>query len=837
MIPLKEFILTTLKFAAKTGKIWLELKQESKAQNCWKEALRIWDCYKDLGIDNVCLTELRTLEFCLYCWIAESSLNMSNIVESEGCLLRAYDIINSLNQENALSPDDQDLMSSELSLKLYNVGIFRYKEKAYQEAYSWSEKSIQIAEKCKLVDKEVYAKILRMMTNCIIEIHEKSSRKINLVTQTKEDLNKALRLVELANSTHPSVNGRLLVTKLYWMLSQYEDGDEVYTKALEDRKLDADVHSSFLSIAIKYGRKDIVSMGYNKLKSLYSNSASIGNIHCIYLDYILNTLKDYNEAKKEMDSVIQSQKKNPILNLNVMKQMHYMSWQISIVFYDRKDYDVATDWFRRTLDIVVLLNDEGDGKAQTLRMIALCSYKSGNIDVALECANMSHSIDPNSLATNALLFEIYLSLNNDNMLNNIVLNMSQLSNSTEPDATSILEYLSRKAVDQGKDDTAENIFLRLLQSPTLHIDKVPALLKNAVKLTYSQGSEKGWDHKRLQKLLDFFLLGATFMKTNTLLDLYSGYSTTKITDELKWLIGVTWNCGVQCNRDGILDLAYKFFSEAYRLSKTLYSISSSEEVSRSIRDSLFASAGTFLLNARSDRYCVVMLDKTYKRLIKFKSGQVNSHSSNSNHMHIEEPLEENIELLIIQCMIVKRDPNVISYIHNVKGALGSSALEAIASSASNFMLPYEVEVDALKFALENHSKRLNDNISMDDKLSTLIKCISIFRKLITRSKSKDESFHAFETVHAFIKIHASLIGVESPWLEKLDAEIHWLVVESFNNGVYYWKLSKYDLSEKWMTMAISLIQYFIRKEEIEPKIVAAYSEVLGKMKESNNDIN
>jgi len=112
-----------------------------------------------------------------------------------------------------------------------------------------------------------------------------------------------------------------------------------------------------------------------------------------------------------------------------------------------------------------------------------------------------------------------------------------------------------------------------------------------------------------------------------------------------------------------------------------------------------------------------------------------------------------------------------------------------------------------------------------------IKYSVVLRTLISRGKDREESLPYFNDI---TKLLEKIRTKEYP-----QEELNWLIVRAFNNGVFYFKLLKFDLAEKWMSISISLLQYYdtISKLKIEKQILDAYSEVLGKSKKEDIALN
>jgi hypothetical protein len=65
-------------------------------------------------------------------------------------------------------------------------------------------------------------------------------------------------------------------------------------------------------------------------------------------------------------------------------------------------------------------------------------------------------------------------------------------------------------------------------------------------------------------------------------------------------------------------------------------------------------------------------------------------------------------------------------------------------------------------------------------------------------------------------------------------ELQWVTLVAWNNGVHFYRMAQYDIAEKWMSMAISLLKYHTEKLDFESEIIASYSILLAKVKNSSS---
>lgn len=815
-------VITYLKFASRTGRSWMEIKNNTNARLVWEKALDVCNQLPKVQELNA-FQDIMMIKFSLFCWLADLSSAMESVAQNY--LELASQILKEGN--GILGNDDISLMNHEVGIKYYNISVSRFKEKKYDQAYLLLDKSIQFLDASQVCDKKIYSKVLRTRVHCLILRLEGSQGRIPLQNSRKE-LEVSLKVIQKANALDKTVPGIVILTKLFWMLGMYDEGSALYTDALANNDFDIDVKISFVSIAIRYGRKELAMNGYDQLKSFYRLSPSIGVLYCVMLEYLLNNVKNYHKSRIELADIIEDHKKAQHLKMNVLKQLHYMSWQTSVGFYENKDFDSALDWFQRTYDIFMLFHGNKDDKAQVLRMISVCSLKKNQKEKALEYARLSYNINRKSLPTCTLLFEIYLAFDDNDKMRELIIEISAIEKSNTLDTASVLEYLSRKALEHKNDQTAEFILYKLLQNPSTPSNKVPPILINTIKLVSYQLTEQADVIDKYKTLLDFLELGSGFIKRHGLIEIYKDKTTSKIIQEVSWLYGVAWNAGVKANKEGVSDLTHLFFSEAYKYAKSLHKVYPSEDTWVSIQDAVLAYSGSFLMNANKDSYCLGMLTKVEKRLVKLKDVKASTAFKYSN-----PDSEEKIDLLIIQCMILKRSPDVMSYILKVKEHLGPESMESIATSASKYThISNTVESETLKFALELHSKKLSQGLSLEEQEAVICRCLVIFRKLISTFTLKDDAFQTFQVALRFVEMHSTTIRKDGKWQQSFENEIHWFAVESFNNGIYYWKLSKLSTAEKWAKMATTWTPHLRNKYDLESKLNEAYVEIVAKLKES-----
>ncbi len=59
--------------------------------------------------------------------------------------------------------------------------------------------------------------------------------------------------------------------------------------------------------------------------------------------------------------------------------------------------------------------------------------------------------------------------------------------------------------------------------------------------------------------------------------------------------------------------------------------------------------------------------------------------------------------------------------------------------------------------------------------------------------------------------------------------LKWMTLQAWNNGVYYFRLLRYETAERWMSVSLGLLRCCSGLEDFETEMLRAYSDVLAKV--------
>jgi tetratricopeptide (TPR) repeat protein len=102
---------------------------------------------------------------------------------------------------------------------------------------------------------------------------------------------------------------------------------------------------------------------------------------------------------------------------------------------------------------------------------------------------------------------------------------------------------------------------------------------------------------------------------------------------------------------------------------------------------------------------------------------------------------------------------------------------------------------------------------------------STLRSTIKLTKDRDQSIKLFLDGLDIVSKHAS----DTP---QFMTEVKWLLANSYNNGVYYWRLNRYEQAENWIGLAMKFMNCLSAPEKscFESEVMGSYTTVLVKLK-------
>ncbi|XP_049849416.1 uncharacterized protein LOC126318639 [Schistocerca gregaria] len=110
----------------------------------------------------------------------------------------------------------------------------------------------------------------------------------------------------------------------------------------------------------------------------------------------------------------------------------------------------------------------------------------------------------------------------------------------------------------------------------------------------------------------------------------------------------------------------------------------------------------------------------------------------------------------------------------------------------------------------------------------LLTWLSNLRRAVSFCPDKSESLQIYRRISELLTLKEGT-REEAGASEDVQRQVQWLVIEAYNNGVYYSRLGKYEVSAKWLATAISLLPYYVQKNEFEGTLLGAHEQVLKKL--------
>ncbi|XP_054430208.1 testis-expressed protein 11 [Pteronotus mesoamericanus] len=793
----------------KTGKEWVDVGNGVIADEFFQAAIDGLEQFYAKLMENcssepTVATQKCAVErdlFKVFSYQAESAIIQGDFQRASTCILRCKDMLMRLPK-----------MVNYLLVLCYNFGVESHMLHKYEEGCFWLSQSYDIAKIDKSsVDPEMLAKVLRLLATVYLD------------WEVGENYDKALGAINLANKEHLNPAGVFLKIKI--LLKSKIANEELIEAVTDILHLDMTVDFC-LSIAKLLMDREREFVGFHFLKMIcehFKTSENVGKALLYHIEILIQR-KEEQLAKEMIEDIIIDQQAGRKMTTELIGYLHNLLWRKASKSYEVQDYAEALNWYYYSLRIYE--TDEMDGEFPKLkRNMASCYLHLKQVEKAKGAVTEAEQLDPGCIFTQFYMFKIaVLEGNCDSALEAITAFKDSLmaedlgKNDIFTDSGShgkLLGLAAQFALENGQQVAGEKAleYLALCsEDPEQVLTAVKCLCRLLVpKVSQMQESE----NKKMET--DRLLTGL-----NTALVKFSQASVGKAStsdsriNEAHWFRKIAWNLAVQCSKDPVT--MREFFMLSYKLSQFC---PSDEVILIAQKTCLLMATSVDLEQARrastafeQTRYLNCALEQIHECRDIWNLLKETGDFSN-------DPCETLLLLYEFEVKAKKNDPLLDSFLEPMWDLphLESKTLETIASLAMETPAHYpSIAVNALKRALLLYQKK--ESIDVLKYSNCMHKLVNL---LVPEGVPKEE-ICPLEELWGFFDDALSFISHTEGYPEM---EVLWLMIMSWNTGIFMYGNGMYVSAEKWCGLSLRFLDHLgSLKKVYETQVNILYSELV-----------
>ncbi|XP_047620166.1 testis-expressed protein 11 [Phacochoerus africanus] len=568
------------------------------------------------------------------------------------------------------------------------------------------------------------------------------------------------------------------------------------------------------------------SVGFNFLKIIcehFKSSENIGKAWLLHIDMLLQR-KEELLAKGKIEEIIIGHQTGRQLTTELVGCLHNILWKKAARSFEVQNYADALHWYCYSLRLYA--SDQTDlDLAKLQRNMASCYLHLEQFDKAKEAVTEAERCDPTNIFTQFYVFKIAVlegssdrALKAITALENILTTTEQEENDVLTDrcsAVMVLTLAAQFALENELQIVAGKA-LECLAQYSEDPQQVLTALKCLCRLILP-GISQMTDSENKKKEMDRLLtcLNTALLKLGQCFDRRALPSDSR-TNEAHWFRKIAWNLAVQCDKDPVT--MREFFILSYKLSqfcpsdqviliaqKTCLLMAAAVDLEQGRRASTTFEQTKFLSRA---------LEQIHKcrdvwNLLK-ETGDFSS-----------DPCETLLLLYEFEVKAKMNDPLLESFLESVWELphLESKTLETIASLAMEMPAHYpSIALKALKKALLLHKNKESIDVLKYSK------CMHSLLNLLVPDGALSAELCPLEEVWSYFEDALNLISHTEGYPE---LEILWLMVKSWNTGIFMYLRKKYVSAEKWCGLALRFLnQLGTLRRNYETQMNALYSELV-----------
>ena len=244
-------------------------------------------------------------------------------------------------------------------------------------------------------------KILRLLASCNIELGK---------------YDEALSILS-SNSADTSPETLFILFRLHLLKERYDESQSVATRIIAHTSLRVETGIALCTLYAEKEQNALATQCYKALLSHYSaDPVSRSTVVLHWVEYILSSAEggdDDPTVGAMLDEALgRSAGATPVmLTPTANEELRSSLWDTAVASFQKKNYRVSLEWFRRALPLFSGTGDDSLDRAKCLRMIAQCSLAVGELGSAVEYAGLALEIEPESLCGQVLMFRARLTRN------------------------------------------------------------------------------------------------------------------------------------------------------------------------------------------------------------------------------------------------------------------------------------------------------------------------------------------------------------------------------------------------------------------------------------------
>ncbi|XP_036160069.1 testis-expressed protein 11 [Myotis myotis] len=733
---------------------------------------------------------------------AESAIAQDDFQRASTCVMRCKDMLMRLPK-----------MAEYLLILCYNFGVETHMLNKYEESCYWLSQSFDIGKMDKnSVEPEMLAKILRFLATVYLDWDD------------REYYDKALSAINLANKEHLNPAGLFLKIKI--LLKGETANEELIEACIEILHLDMslDICLSITKLLMDNEREFV---GFHFLKIIcehFKSSENIGKALLLHIDILLQR-KEELLAKEKIEEIIVGKQTGRPLPSGLVGYLHSILWKKAYRSFQVHNYDDALHWYCYSLRIYE--SDQMDMEFPKLkRNMASCYLHLKQLDKAKEAVAEAEHLDPGNIFTQFYLFKIAVIEGNSDRalkaittLENLLTTEALEGNDPLADTSSpvkIFSLAAQFALENGQQIVGEKA-LEYLAQYSEDPEQIFTALKCLFRLLVPKVSEMP-ESENKKKEMDRLLtcLDTALLKFPQFFVGEDSTSDSRI-NEAHWFRKIAWNLAVQCSKDPVT--MREFFILSYKLSQ----FCPSDQV-------ILIAQKTCLLMAAS-----VDLEQGRKASTAFEQTRFLNRALEQIHKcrdiwnllkdtgdFSNDPCETLLLLYEFEVKAKMNDPLLDSFLESVWELphLDSKTLEIIAILAMEMPAYYpSIALKALKRALLLHKRKESfDVFKYSNCLHNLINLLVPGGVPNAQLCSLEEVWDCFED---------ALSHTVSQTEGYPEMEILWLMMMSWNIGIYMYGRRKYVSAEKWCGLSLRFLDHLgSLKRTYETQVNILYSELV-----------
>ncbi|XP_053512629.1 testis-expressed protein 11 [Artibeus jamaicensis] len=792
----------------KTGKEWVDVGNGVMADTFFEVAINGLEQFYARLVEN-CLTEpavamqkcaVEKELFKVLSYQAESAVIQGDFPRASTCILRCKDML--MRVPN---------MVNYLLVLCYNFGVESHLVHKYDESCFWLSQSYDISRMEEVsVEPEMVAKILRLLAIVYFD------------WEGEDNYDKALHAINLANEEHLNSAGIYLKIKI---LMKSKIVNEELMEAVRS-VLHFDVSLDFcLSIAkllMDHGREFV---GFHFLKIIcdhFGSSENVGKALLFQIEILLRRKED-ELAKEKVEEIIIGLQTGRKLSTGLIGYLHNLLWKKGSHSFQIQNYLEALNWYYYSLRVYE--SDQMDEEFPKLkRNMASCYLHMKQVEKARGAMEEAEKLDPGNIFTQFYVFNVAVLEGNCEAAMRAITAFKDTLMSEEPAETDLftdarshvrlLGLAAQFALENGQQAVGEKA-LEYLAICSEDPEQVLIALKCLCRLIVPKVSDVQESENKKREIDR--LLSAL----NTAIVTFSQASVTRISitqariNEAHWFRKIAWNLAVQSNKEPLL--MREFFILSYKLSL----FCPSDEV-------VMIAQKTCLLMATS-----VDLEQARRALTPFEQAKFLNRALEQIHEcrdiwtvlkqkgdFSNDPCETLLLLYEFEIKAKRNDPLLESFLEPVWELphLGSRTLETIAALALETPAYYpSIAVNALKRALWIYRKKETLDVMRYSN------CMRKLVNLLVPEGVPKEEICPIEELWSFFDDTLSFLSYTEGYPEM---EVLWLMIISWNTGIFMYTHEKYLSAEKWCGLSLRFVDHLGSLKRIyETQIHVLYGEL------------